>query len=125
MQVHKFKQDHSVESRKKEAEKIMTKYADRVPIIIEKLENNDIPEIDKKKYLVPNDITVGQFKYIIRRRIKLTPEKALFIFTHDYKLPNTGMTVASLYREYKDECNFLYLFYGCENTFGFSNHKKN
>ena len=30
-------------------------------VICEKADKSDIPDIDKKKYLVPADLTVGQF----------------------------------------------------------------
>lgn len=40
-------------------------------MICEKAEKSDIPEIDKRKYLVPADLTVGQFVYVIRKRIML------------------------------------------------------
>ena len=33
------------------------KYADRIPVIVEKAAGGDIPDIDKKKYLVPTDLT--------------------------------------------------------------------
>ncbi len=58
-------------------------------VIVEKAEKSDIPDIDKKKYLVPSDLTVGQFVYVIRKRIKLSPEKAIFIFVKNV-LPPTG-----------------------------------
>jgi len=29
---------------------------------------------------VPADLTVGQFVFVIRRRIKLSPERAIFVF---------------------------------------------
>ena len=32
-------------------------------MIVEKARNADIAEIDKKKYLVPGDLTVAQFTY--------------------------------------------------------------
>ncbi|KAL8346550.1 hypothetical protein RB598_000447 [Gaeumannomyces tritici] len=76
----KFKDEHPFEKRKAEAERIRQKYADRIPVICEKVEKSDIATIDKKKYLVPADLTVGQFVYVIRKRIKLSPEKAIFIF---------------------------------------------
>jgi GABA(A) receptor-associated protein len=38
---------------------------------------------------VPADLTVGQFVYVIRKRIKLSPERAIFIFI-DNKLPPSG-----------------------------------
>lgn len=41
------------------------------------------------RYLVPADLTVGQFVYVIRKRIKLPPEQAIFIFIND-RLPQTG-----------------------------------
>ena len=41
------------------------------------------------RYLVPSDLTVGQFVYVIRKRIKLSPEKAIFIFVNNV-LPPTG-----------------------------------
>jgi GABA(A) receptor-associated protein len=53
---------------------------------------SDIPDIDKKKYLVPADLTVGQFVYVIRKRIKLQPEKAIFIFVNNNVLPPTAGT---------------------------------
>ncbi|GJR98505.1 putative reverse transcriptase domain-containing protein [Tanacetum coccineum] len=55
----------------------------RIPIIkvnVDKVERSDILDIDKKKYLVHGDLTVGQFVYVVRKRIKLSAEKAIFIF---------------------------------------------
>jgi hypothetical protein len=45
--------------------------------------------IEFYRYLVPADLTVGQFVYVIRKRIKLSAEKAIFIFV-DNVLPPTG-----------------------------------
>ncbi|GJW12606.1 autophagy-related protein 8c [Tanacetum coccineum] len=47
---------------------------------VDKVERSDIFNIDKKKYLVHADLTVGQFVYVVRKRIKLSAEKAIFIF---------------------------------------------
>lgn len=41
------------------------------------------------RYLVPADLTVGQFVYVVRKRIKLSAEKAIFIFVKNV-LPPTG-----------------------------------
>jgi GABA(A) receptor-associated protein len=51
---------------------------------------------------VPADLTVGQFVYVIRKRIKLSPEKAIFIFV-DEVLPPTAALMSSIYEEHKDE----------------------
>jgi hypothetical protein len=79
-------------------------------VICEKVEKSDIATIDKKKYLVPADLTVGQFVYVIRKRIKLSPEKAIFIFV-DEVLPPTAALMSSIYDEHKDEDGFLYITY--------------
>ncbi|KAJ6256603.1 ubiquitin-like protein atg8, variant 2 [Drechslerella dactyloides] len=106
----KFKDEHTFEKRKAEAERIRQKYTDRIPVICEKVEKSDIATIDKKKYLVPADLTVGQFVYVIRKRIKLSPEKAIFIFV-DEVLPPTAALMSSIYEEHKDEDGFLYITY--------------
>ena len=105
------------EKRQAEAARIREKYHDRIPVIVEKAEKSDIPDIDKKKYLVPADLTVGQFVYVIRKRIKLSPEKAIFIFVNNV-LPPTAALMSSIYEEHKDEDGFLYIVYSGENTFG-------
>lgn len=60
--------------------------------------------------MVPADLTVGQFVYVIRKRIKLAPEKAIFIFV-DEVLPPTAALMSSIYEEHKDEDEFLYITY--------------
>ena len=112
-----FRNKYSLEARKKESKKIMEKYPDRIPIIVEKDINSDIKEIDKKKYLVPNDLTVGQFLYVIRKRIKLGPEKALYIFIEGI-IPPTNYQISTLYDKYKGIDGFMIFTYSAENTFG-------
>ncbi|KAJ3408065.1 putative enoyl CoA hydratase [Chytridiales sp. JEL 0842] len=109
----KFKDEHPFEKRKLEAERIRQKYPDRIPCIVEKAEKSDIATIDKKKYLVPCDLTVGQFVYVIRKRIKLSPEKAIFIFVNNV-LPPSSSLLSQVYQEHKDDDGFLYIVYSSE-----------
>lgn len=46
------------------------------------------------------DLTVGQFVYVIRKRIKLAPEKAIFIFVNEV-LPPTAALMSAIYEEHK------------------------
>jgi len=115
--MSKFKATHTFEKMKEEADRILRKYPDRIPVIVEKGEKSDIPDIDKVKFLVPKDLTVAQFVYVIRRRIKLTPEKAVFLFVNN-TLPPTGKMMSELYKENKDETNFLFITYTGESAFG-------
>ena len=112
-----FKRVHSIDNRKRESMRILKKYPYRVPVIVEKASKSDVPDIDKHKFLVPDDLTVAQFCYVIRKRIKLTPEKALFLFVNN-QLPASATLMSQIYKENKDSDNFLYFFYSGETCFG-------
>ncbi|CAN4092109.1 unnamed protein product [Withania somnifera] len=112
-----FKLEHPLEKRQAESSRIREKYPDRIPVIVERTEKSDISDIDKKKYLVPADLTVGQFVYVVRKRINLTAEKAVFVFVKNI-LPPTAALMSAIYEENKDEDGFLYMTYSGENTFG-------
>ena len=62
-----YKEDYTLEQRKEESNKILERYPDRIPIICETLDKN-APKLDKKKFLVPCDLTMGQFMFILRKR---------------------------------------------------------
>jgi GABA(A) receptor-associated protein len=113
-----FKQDHSYFKRKDESERIRLKYPGRIPLICEKdsRSGGDF-ELIKNKYLVPQDLTVGQFVYVIRKQIQLSPEKAIFIFI-DNMLPPTSAMMSEIYEKYKDSDGFVYCQVSLENTFG-------
>jgi GABA(A) receptor-associated protein len=113
----KFRQKYDLKKRKSEADRIKMKYPNRIPIICEKNYNSDVPDIDKNKYLVPSDLTVGQFLYVIRKRIKLEPEKSLFLFINN-TIPSTSQLMTKIYQDQVNEDGFLYVVYSSENTFG-------
>lgn len=112
-----FKAQNPFDKRKAEAQRIRAKYPDRIPVISEKAEKSSIPDIDKKKYLVPADLTMGQFVYVIRKRIKLPPEQAIFVLVNN-TLPPASALMSDIYKSHKDEDGFLYVTYSGENTFG-------
>ena len=118
-------QDHPFEKRQAEAARIREKYPDRIPVICEKEPRSDIPpvllfargrrprcplperwlraapQVDKRKYLIPMDLTVGQFVYVIRKRISIPPEKAIFIFVNN-TLPPTAALMSTVYENHRD-----------------------
>ena len=113
-----FVEQFPLAERKKEAQTIRKKYPDRLPIIVERDKHSrSLPDIDKHKYLVPKDMSVGQFLYVIRRRIQLKPDKALYLFFNN-TLPPTAMLMSELYAQHKDESGFLVGTYYEESTFG-------
>lgn len=66
---------------------------------MEKSPRARVQGLNKNKYLVPSDLTVGQFYFVIRKRILLKPEEALFFFVHD-TIPPTSATMGTLYEVY-------------------------
>ena len=115
----KYKTAHSLDYRKAEADKVRDRHPDRLPVICEKVEGSAIQDLDKNKFLVPSDLTVGQFVLVVRKRVLLEPEKAIFLFIGDSVPPN-GAHMSDLYAKHKDEDGFLYVKYSGENTFGAS-----
>ncbi|KAL5021174.1 hypothetical protein ScPMuIL_000329 [Solemya velum] len=113
----KFREESTFEHRVSESTKIKEKYKDRIPVIVEKDLKSAIPDIDKRKFLVPSDISVAQFMWIIRKRIQLPSEKAMFLFVGKI-LPQSSASMGQIYEEHKDEDGFLYIAYSGENTFG-------
>lgn len=114
-----FQQLHSFETRAAEAERIRAKFPGRVPVIIEISPRADktMPTIDKNKFLVPGDLTLGQFVFVVRKRLVLPQEKALFVFVGN-SLPTTGSLMRELFGSHRDRDGFLYMSYCGENTFG-------
>ena len=55
--------------------------------------------------------------YVIRKRMHLTPEKALYLFVNDKMIPCSSL-LSTVYDAEKAEDGFLYINYAGESTFG-------
>lgn len=119
LSVNSFKSEYTFNSRHSEAAKVLYKYPTRAPIVCEraKYAGIDCPYIDKKKYLVPLDLTLAQFIFVIRKRLKMCSEQSLFIFINN-TIPASNRTIGDIYKFYKDTDGFLYMTYSYENVFG-------
>ena len=113
----KYKEEHSFQKRMDESNKVRQKYIDRIPVIVERTPRSRIQDLDKKKYLVPADLSVGQFYYLIRKRINLRAEDALFFFV-DNVVPQASLEMGVVYRDHHDEDGFLYIAYADESVYG-------
>ena len=111
-----FRNRLSLHQRKKEYDRISSKLEGYVPAILEKRGRLD-PKIDKGKFLMPYDLTMAQLSYVVRKRINVSKNEAVFLFV-DNKLLSGNETVKKIYDSYKSEDNFLYIVYTLENTFG-------
>lgn len=97
---------------------MITKFPGKIPIILEKFAPSQTVTLDKEKYLVPGEITVAEILYMFRKRIKLEPTQALFVFFNK-EIVATNMSMQQVYDRYKNKDDgMLYATYGGENTFG-------
>ena len=107
------------EKLKESVKRIIDKYPDRVPVFVTKSRSDkNLNDISQNKFIVPDSITAGQFLSIIRKKIEITPEQALFIFINKDILPAHSTTMGTLYHQYKNEDGLLEIQYCGENTFG-------
>tara|TARA_Y100000816_G_C26096280_1_gene580258 strand:- start:663 stop:1091 length:429 start_codon:yes stop_codon:yes gene_type:complete len=111
-----YKENNGFEKRKNASDLILAKYPNRIPIICERYDKT-LPELDRKKYLVPEDLTMVNFLYVIRKRLKLEPHKSLYLAVNN-KIPPVSLFVSTIYDKYHDEDGFLYIKYCEETTFG-------
>ena len=114
-----FKRDSVFKNRIKESSRLLGKYPERVPIIIERSENSKhLTLIDKNKFLVPTEISMSQLLWVIRKRMHIKREQSVFLFSESGKLFSGTEYVSTIYEDNKDPDGFLYLRYANENTFG-------
>lgn len=120
--------EYSTDSKIAESNRIMAKYPDRIPIILE-FDRQKI-NIKKEKFLVPRSSSLCYLMVAIRNQIATSNDngsahnKSYFLFC-DKKLVIPSTIVNELYWEYiknkEKQGNldkFLYLYLSSENTFG-------
>ncbi len=98
------------------ASKLLIKYPDSVPVIFDCSPGS--PPMDKKKYVIPRDLLVSQLVHIVRKKIKLSPEKSIFVYFNKNYMASSNMLLSEVYENFKDKDGILYVTYSIENTFG-------
>lgn len=116
---YQYKKSKLLLERQNEAKEVIEKYPQRIPVICERDPGSTLEEIQKKKYLVPYDMTVSQFSFIIRQKLRLTKESALFLLVNGKVSIVGNQTMSEIYQTHKDiEDGFLYITYTSQLTWG-------
>ena len=107
-----FKQDFTFERRNKESSSILGKYPERVPVIIERSENSKhLTLIDKNKFLVPKELKMSQLLWVIRKRMNIRREQAVFLSSESGTLFSGTEYVLTVYENntetYKQKRNII------------------
>ena len=109
--------ERSIHLRVAESDKLRRQYPDKYPILIGKAPDCTLNDTNKFKFLVPGDLTIGQFVYVIRKHVKLTSEQSIFIMVNNV-LPPTSSLISDIFAEHYSSDGFLYVIYTSENVFG-------
>ena len=114
-----FRSNYSFEVRRKESTHMRQKYPDRFPVICERSPDAlpFCPFLQKSKFLVPHDLTLGQFIAVIRNHMRIDSEKAVYLF-FDGIMHSLNKTMRELYFQHVESDGFLYATYTFEKTFG-------
>uniref|UniRef100_A0A0N8EUL3 Microtubule-associated proteins 1A/1B light chain 3C n=2 Tax=Heterocephalus glaber TaxID=10181 RepID=A0A0N8EUL3_HETGA len=114
-----FKQRKSLATRQEEVAGIQAKFPNKIPMILERNPHEQsLPLLDKTKFLVPQELTVSQLLDVIRSRMALRATEAFYLLVNNKTLVSTSVTMAEVYRDYKDEDGFVYVTYASQETFG-------
>jgi GABA(A) receptor-associated protein len=98
-------------------EKLMGRYPNRVPVIVEPASTTSIEQGTILKYMVEKDRTIASFLIQLRKHIHMSSKKAIFIFVNNC-LPPNSYTVGQVWELHKSEDGILRIRYSLENTFG-------
>ena len=114
-----YKKKVSLDGRQNDSKKVMETHKNRIPIICERCPESTAPVIQKKKFLVPPEMRVGQFGEIIRRKMELSKETALFFLVNGTHSLSGNQLMSEVYDKFKDpEDSFLYIGYSNEMVWG-------
>jgi GABA(A) receptor-associated protein len=107
MAVSRYQREKLLQQRKEESSNILRKYAGHIPVIVDKDPPARLPDIERQKFFVPFDLSIGQFVDVVRKWIDLQPSDAIFLFV-SRKLPPPNGTMGKLYGGKRDEDGFMY-----------------
>ena len=117
-----YKNTIPLHQRESESSKILDKYPNCIPVIVETNSKDII--LPKNKFLVPYHITASHLLYSIRKTLKVDPSKAIFMY-YDGKIVCGSELLGEMYIKYKEKHNigkngdkFFYINLTLENTFG-------
>ncbi|OTF80052.1 microtubule-associated proteins 1A/1B light chain-like protein [Euroglyphus maynei] len=130
-----FKQRKSFAMRREEVLGIRAKFPNKIPIIVERSQKERyLPRLDKTKFLVPQELSMGRFMTVIRlgmnvevselnnnnfNRMNLNARQSLhFMINNQTVVVEMSRTMNEIYKEHKDKDGFLYITYSSQEIFG-------
>ncbi|XP_077143669.1 microtubule-associated protein 1 light chain 3 alpha-like isoform X1 [Ranitomeya variabilis] len=111
--------DWHSDSRIHEVNRVKIRYPCKIPVIVERSHREKVlPPLQKVKFLVPPEITMGQFVSMIRCRLSLPPSHSLCVMINERQMACLSMTMLEAYTGQRDQDGFLYVSYRSHEVFG-------
>ena len=112
--MHSYKvKNPSFEKRQAEWNKVLQKYPDKVPVLVEIRSDSKreakLPQLDKTSFLLPQDLSCHQFQYLLRKRMKLHEKDALFLMIDSNSMSKGDQLMGDVYTKKKDKDGYLYI----------------
>jgi hypothetical protein len=108
-----------------ESNRILSKFPNSIPVIIESKDEELLKKLKKNKYLVPSNVSASYLLSAVRKHLQLDSSKSIFMYCGSNIICGSEM-IDSLYEDYKNKKKlhdtnsekFFYVYISCENTFG-------
>ena len=120
----KFKDLYTAQERISESNRIIAKYPDYIPVIIDC--SDKLGQLKKQKFLVPAEVSASHLLHSVRKQFESKKSDAIFMFCDDTMICPTTM-MKTIYANYKiknkitdggDTDKFMYIYMASETTFG-------
>lgn len=116
-----FQNLYTFDERFKESCRVKEKYPDRIPVICEinpkDAKKQQHQQLVKTKYLVHKDMLAGQFIQVIRTKMQLDKNVAIFMIING-RMASSSQIMYNLYERNRHKDGFVYIHYSFENVFG-------
>ncbi|CAH0549557.1 unnamed protein product [Brassicogethes aeneus] len=105
--------------RKEEVLAIRNRFPTKIPVIVQRFyKETHLPQLDKSKFLVPQEITMSQFQTIIRNKMRMNQNQSLYLLVNNRTMMSLSTSMSEVYSEHAGTDGFLYITYASQEVFG-------
>jgi GABA(A) receptor-associated protein len=104
--------------RQQLSDRALKKHVNRIPVIVDRISKESM-DISKHKFLVPHELSLGEFVGRLRLLSDASRSYIFFVKTKQrHILPPLTDQLQDLYEQHKEDDGFLYLTFQTESVFG-------
>jgi GABA(A) receptor-associated protein len=93
--IGNYRKNVPFDERKLKATTILNQHSDRIPVVVECSEQlQSVHPLKKNKFIVPFELTLAQFMFVIRKHMKLESTYAIYVFINNKLHPTRNQHLA-------------------------------